>query len=175
MSHQGKFLKQSDFARHMKVSRNTVSKWLKTGKITAPAVTYDNGRARIDPDLAIAQLRHRLDRDHARNGHRADVGAPTPLEIALKAARLEALELQNRRAAAEEAARAGKFVLSSAADAAMDRLRDEMLSFWDTALTEMADSQAGAYGLQRDAMRDLFNKIGQKARNEALKVAARRK
>ena len=80
-----------------------------------------------------------------------------------------------RRAAAAEEARRGKYCLAETAAAAKASLVDEMLSFWDAALVELADGQAAEFGLPRDDVRALFREIGARARSEALQVANRRK
>jgi len=158
---------QSQFARAVGVAPQTVGRWIKRGRLDGKALVSTPAGRRIRPDEARNQLAHRLDVDHRRNGRGADVGPPTPLEIALKAARLERIELQNRRLAAVEQAQRRRYCLASDVEAAKAKLAAEMVAAWDTILLELADGQAAEFGLPQGAVRDLFRRIGEKARSEA--------
>lgn len=52
---------KSEFARMVGRTPQAVTKWIKTGKLTAPALVGEGAAQRIDVELALAQLRLTLD------------------------------------------------------------------------------------------------------------------
>jgi hypothetical protein len=56
-------LRKIDFAAHCNVHRSRVSHWIRDGHISGPAIVGSGRKAMIDADIALRQLRERLDVD----------------------------------------------------------------------------------------------------------------
>jgi hypothetical protein len=156
---------KKQFAAIVGVTPGCVSQWLATGKIGKDALVGVGHRARINVAVATAQLKLRLDpvqhlgaAGRARldgNGGGGD-DAPDPVEESIKAARLEQLALSNGKAAAEAAARSGRYVLAEAARQETGRAVAGLLAVFEAALSEFANAvMAEKPATQRDALRTL--------------------
>jgi hypothetical protein len=116
-------LSKSEFAS-VGISPSRLSHYLREKKIGGDAVIGSGYSARIDAEIAKAQLDSRLDlsqrlgaNGRARLEGVGDGSASPPgaaLDTEIKSARLRQLELANERAASEAAASSGRYV--SAAD-----------------------------------------------------------
>ena len=108
---------KSAFAQIVGVSAARVSKWLADGKISGDALVGRGHRARIRVAVAQAQLKRNLDPVQflGANG-RAQLNGVVDddtIETSIKVARLQQLELSNAKAAAEAAARSGRYSRST--------------------------------------------------------------
>jgi len=168
-------ISKSEFAAVVGVSPSRVSHWLRDGKISGDAVVGSGYCARIDVDLAKAQLAGSLDLSQrlGANGKARLEGAssasPAPsatLDAGIKSARLRQLELSNERAAAEAAADTGRFVEASAAKRELGRVASRLVVAFDGALPSMADALAARFQLPS---RDVLHAV----RAEWLTVRAR--
>lgn len=112
---------KSEFARLVNRSPACITKWINTGKLTAPALIGEGYRARIDPDAARAQLRLTLDPAQQlaqaapmRAGTTA-LAAPPPNDDAarLMRARADREELDLQQAQAKAAALQGHWMVTA--------------------------------------------------------------
>ncbi|WP_375764118.1 hypothetical protein ACE10X_07030 [Bradyrhizobium sp. Pha-3] len=142
-----------------------MSQWIAEGKIGADALVGTGHRARINVELATEQLRARLDVTQRMANGRANLdempfAPPTAnpslidvppgrssLDDDFKRERLEGLQRENRRRAAEEAARAGCYVDAAAVRAELSNVGSRVLSAIEGGLSEMAAALAANFGM----------------------------
>jgi hypothetical protein len=169
-------LSKSEFAASVGVSPSRLSHWLREGKIDGAAVIGSGYSARIDADLAKAQLDSRLSlsqRLGANGKTRLDAGAaPSNIHLAdsdnviikpergldagIKSARLRQLELANAKATAEADERSGRYVEAETAKQEMGRIAGRMVAAFDGVLPDLADAIAAQSTLSpRDVLHAL--------------------
>jgi hypothetical protein len=153
------------FAEIAGVSAARVSQWLASGQINGAALVGEGRHARIRTQVALAQLRLRLDADQriANGTARLDppkgtvvpsaANAEPTLEERLKRQRLEQLELQNEKAREEASARAGTYARADDVRREMGRLVGKLITVFDGALVEFSAAVAARSDLSsRDAL-----------------------
>jgi hypothetical protein len=155
------------FAEIAGVSAARVSQWLSSGQINGAALVGEGRHARIRTEVALAQLRLRLDADQriANGTARLDprkgndtvaplaASAEPTLEERLKRQRLEQLELANEKAREEASARAGTWTRTDDVRREMGRLVGKLVTVFDSALVEFAAAVAAQSDLSsRDAL-----------------------
>jgi hypothetical protein len=151
---------KSRFAAIAGVSRVRVSQYLAEGKIYGDAIVGSGHRARIRVAVALDQLGRNLDvvQHLGANGRAktAGNGEDDTIEQAIKAERLRQLALSNAKAAAEEAARSGRYVLADDARQEMGRVASHLMASFEAALPELATAiMADKPTTHRDAPRTL--------------------
>ena len=153
---------KKQFAAIAGVTPGCVSQWLAAGKIGPDALVGVGHRARINVAVAMAQLKLRLDPvQHLGANGRAQVDGTDDevletVEANIKAARLEQLALSNGKAAAEAAARSGRYCLADGARQETGRAVAGLLAVFESALGEFANAvMAEKPKTQRDALRTL--------------------
>lgn len=195
MTTEEQTLSKSEFARHCNVDKSRVSHWIGDGKIFGDAIVGEGRSAKIRVEVAKAQLRRNLDIDQ-RHGNglstRLDPGLPLippvahapapppllpvdPVEEKIKQERLEALQRQNRKAAEEEAARAGRYVLADEMERQVGRATQDMLTAFEGAFSDFATALNARFKIpHRDALHEIrteFRKIRER-RSATLQSAA---
>ena len=153
---------KKQFAALAGVTPGRVAQWLKSGQVGGDALVGRGHRARIRVAAAMRQLSRNLDVvQHLGANGRAQVDAnggevPDTIETGIKAARREQLALSNGKAAAEAAARSGRYVLAEAARQETGRAVAGLLAVFESALGEFANAvMAEPPKTQRDALRTL--------------------
>ena len=138
----GEVLTKSEFARRGGVDPAAVSMWINREHLTPPALTEDG---KIDVELAVGQLRERLDlARHTVDLDRFLEPEPPPQSAAamlIERARQQKVEendLRLRRLRREELERAGELVRADAAAQAHGRHYGELLSAIEQFLPELA-------------------------------------
>ncbi|UGY27176.1 hypothetical protein HU675_0010685 [Bradyrhizobium septentrionale] len=149
-------LSKKNFSLLKNVTPARVSQWISEGKIGPDALVGEGRRARINVDLATEQLKSRLDvTQRMANGSATldEMPAPAPsssssaLDEQFKRERLEGLQRENRRRAAEETARAGQYVDAAAARAEIAKVGDRVLSAIEEALPALAAALGAKFGV----------------------------
>jgi hypothetical protein len=155
------------FAEIAGVSAARVSQWLSSGQINGAALVGEGRHARIRTEVALAQLRLRLDADQRiangtarldppKGGNTVAPLAPNAeptLEERLKRQRLEQLELANEKAREEASARVGTYARADDVRQEMGRLVGKLVTVFDSALVEFATAVAARSDLSsRDAL-----------------------
>jgi hypothetical protein len=152
-------LSKKNFAVLRNVTPARVSQWIRAGQIGADALVGTGRRARIDIELATEHLRGRLDVvQRLANGSAQldEMPAHSGLDEDFKRERLEGLQRQNRRLAAEEIARAGRYVDGQAARAELAKVAGRVVSIFDGELPEMAAAVAAKFDVaQQDVLQVL--------------------
>ncbi len=153
-------VKKSAFAELCGVSRARVSEWIAEGKISGEALVGAGQRAKIDVDLATAQLRERLDVDKRfglnglstrLDGHSAT--AHEGIEARIKAEKLRHAQLLTSRLEEEDRLRRGVYMETSAARAEMGRVAADLLTSFEGALPDFASALAARFEISaRDAV-----------------------
>jgi hypothetical protein len=156
---------KSEFAVIAGVGRVRVSQYLAERKIYGDAIVGTGRKARIRVGVALEQLRRNLDvvQHLGANGRAqvdgADGAVPETIETGIKAARLQQLALStlsNGKAAAEAAARSGRYCLADEARQETGRAVAGLLAVFESALGEFANAVlADPPKTQRDALRVL--------------------
>jgi hypothetical protein len=157
---------KKEFASLIHVTQGRISQLLKEGKITGEALVGHGHRARICVAVAMEQLKRNLDPvQHLGAAGRAQLdgnGAAVPptveltVEGEIKAARLQQLALSNAKAAAEAAARSGRYVLAADARQEMGRVAARLMAAFESSFTEFANAiMAAPPATSRDALRTL--------------------
>lgn len=185
----GQEVTKAEFADIIGVNRSRISQMITEGKISGDALVGEGRKAKIDVDLAKAQIRARTDLGQSLgNGlatqvhdvpEKIAIAAPTPARPSfdddLRRARLESLLRDNRKAAVEEAARQGQYVLASEVRAGMTKLATEMLNAFEGAVKGLSDGIATQFSLpQRDvehAVREGIRVMRERAAEVARKKA----
>jgi hypothetical protein len=76
-----------------------------------------------------------------------------PIEEQIKRERLESLQRDNRKKAEDEAARAGRYVLSHGAAVQMGKIAATMLELFEGSLSDLASAMAAKFQIpQRDVL-----------------------
>jgi hypothetical protein len=163
---------KKQFAEIAGVSAARVSQWLSSGQINGPALVGEGRHARIRTEVALHQLRLRLDADQRIANGTARLGRPKgsngvldntvapssanaepTLEERLKRQRLEQLELANEKAREEASARAGTYARADDVRREMGRLVGKLITVFDGALVEFSAAVAARSDLSsRDAL-----------------------
>ena len=139
-------VRKKDFAALCNVGPSTVTGWLRTGQLTAPAVVGEGRFARIDVELGKAMLNHVLDIDkrlanglHTRLGELDD---PETIEQKIKQQRSRQLELKIEEAESKKAEREGRLVDAAEARARLTRAVADVKVFFDSTMLDLADQVA---------------------------------
>jgi hypothetical protein len=162
-------LSKSQYAVLKNVSAGRVSQWISEGKISADALVGEGRGAKIDVGRADADLRRNLDiGQRFGNGLSTRLNTPAvlplaqpaapvtepsssptplqpgldPIEEQIKRERLESLQRDNRKKAEDEAARAGRYVLSQGAAVQMGKIAATMLELFEGSLSDLASAMA---------------------------------
>ncbi len=156
---------KTTFANLTGVTQACVSRWLASGKLDGDAIVGEGPRARIRVKAAQEQLRARLDpvQHFGANGRAKIDGESAPLphatatvEDGIKAARLAQLELSNEKAAAEAAARSGRYITTDDARQEMGRVAARLMSVFESSFSELANALAASpQKTSRDILRTL--------------------
>jgi hypothetical protein len=177
-------LTKKDFAARVNVTPARVSQWLKEGKLDPEALEGDGRRAKVRVNVALGQLRARLDPNqrYGLNGlatdlnGQADPPAGDTIEHKIQRQKLRQAELQTAKLEEDEARRAGELMRTADAEAVMVRLADQMLQVFEGALPDLAGALAQKFELSnRDVVHLLkkeFRQVRQKASDAAAKEAA---
>lgn len=168
----------SEFARMIGVRTDTVRRYVKNGKLTAPAVTRDKAaRIFIDAKVAKAQLRRTLaapTRGRAlTGGARLDDdtsgfdGRRRPsVEENIKTEILRKLRTENARAEREMTRQGGMFVRTIAVAAMQERVADETLRLFEAQADDMAAEIAAQLKVPVDEIRRMVTAMMNDARSE---------
>lgn len=163
-----------EFALMIGVSPGRVSQYISEGKIGPEDLVGTGQRARIKVDQAKEKLKLRLDPGQ-RNGNGIETNLATSrssstaneidqLDERIKRAKAETAEAINRRAAEDEKARRGIYVLAEHASAEGSKLAANIVQQFEAALIDLAAEIAATHKLpQRDLMH-LAQKRGREAR-----------
>jgi DNA-binding transcriptional regulator YdaS (Cro superfamily) len=161
-SNEDAAVSKAQFAKLVGVSAPRVSQWLSAGQINGDAIVGEGRHARLRPNIALAQLRARLDIDQriANGRARLELAAAAVTSTAapviddrIKAERLAQLELANEKAREDAAARAGAYVRSDGVRQEMGRLVGRLVTMFDSALVEFSTAIAARSDLSsRDAL-----------------------
>jgi len=160
---KGDTVTKAEFAALVRVSPGRVSQWLKSGQLSGAALVGRGHRARIRVAEAMAQLRRKLDPvQHLGAAGRAKLNGDggededDTVEAEIKRARLAHLALSNAKAAAEEAARSGRYELAAGAKQEMGRITARLMATFESSFTEFANAiMAAPPATARDAVRTL--------------------
>ena len=141
---------KTEFAKLAGVSRARVSQWIAGKKIAGDALVGEGRHARIRVPVALEQLRRNLDLDQrlgangkARlDGEPGSAVVPDLIEQDIKRQRLEQLALANAKAREEAAARTGRYIEAEEARQQLGRVASRMVTMFDVALTEFANTIA---------------------------------
>lgn len=190
---------KGEFAKLRGVSAGRVSQWIAEEKITGAALVGEGRYAQIDVRIATEQLRGRLDvGQRLGNGLATNLDLPepndsepplfaparssgprpsrAPVDESIRAAKLEEIQRRNRQAAREELAERGVYTPTADARAAMSGLAGAMLTTFEGALADFADTLAAKFSLpHRDvlhALRIEFRQVRAKAAESARRKAA---
>ena len=186
----GGTISKSEFERRRNVTPGRVTQWITAGKIDGRAIVGEGRCARIYEPVAIAQLNERIDVGQrfgnglGTNLEPASQSVPSlpaadvlpidrrppavesphdPIEKQIARERLESLQRQNRKAAEDEAARAGRLVDTESVSQQYGRMAMQLLSVFEGALPEFASVVAAKYQIpQRDIvhlLRGEFRKV----------------
>ncbi len=123
---------------------------MREGKIDGDAIVGSGYSARIDVELARAQLDARLhlgQRLGANGRAELEGGTGPTLDADIKAARLRELELSNERAAAEAMAVTGRYVEADAARREMGAIAGRLVASLEGGLPSLADAVADRFQL----------------------------
>ena len=138
----GEVITKSELARRCNVKQAAVTAWLARKKITAPALLADG---RIDYDLALGQLRERLDPRRSTTAFdkspREDARPPTGAAALIERAREQRIEendVRLRRLRREELEQAGTLTQTEAVARAHARHFEELLGAIEQWLPELA-------------------------------------
>ena len=189
----------AEFARLRGVHRSRVTRYIKEGKIDGAALVKGERGTKIRVGLALAQLRERLDIGQqigngidARfdtdadqvvlpsSGSEAEAEFPQVLrpddtiEGQIKRERLRKVQIENRKAAEDDAARRGRFIESDTARAQMSAIAAAVLQSFEGGLPDMARAVAAKFELpQRDVLHELHSEF-RKIRTAAAKRAEKK-
>lgn len=175
-----KIVSKGEFAKLIAVSPGRVSQMISDGMISGAALVGEGRMARINVDIATAQIRSRRDIGQALGnglGTRLDAAAPTaqfgmtastveprlPLPLAepatedlIKLERLAHERRRNRQAEEDDAKRRGEIMDSTQARVEMAKIANSMLQTFEGALPEMATALAAKFEIsQRDVLHEL--------------------
>jgi hypothetical protein len=204
----GVIVSKSSFAKLRNVSPGRVTQWIAERKITSGSLVGEGRGAKIDVAKATAELRSKLDiSQRTGNGLDTDLSLPTaqsvssaepqpasisapaaareadlplndPVEEQIKREKLEQLQRANRKAAEDEAARAGRFTDAAEATRRMGALVAQTLAVIEGALPEIATAFGAKFQVpQRDALHLLraeFRKVRATGAKEFREQAASR-
>ena len=157
---------KAEFSRQCGVSRARVTQWVRERKIDGAALVGEGTAARIDPAIAVHQLRERLDVNQrfGKNGlnTRLDGAAtgqkttgrddrPQPsaisetVEAQIKAQKLRQVQLMTSRLEEEDRRRRGVYIEAAGARGEMSRLASELLSAVEGALPDLASDLSAKF------------------------------
>lgn len=178
----GEIVSKGRFAELLNVSPGRVSQWLSEGKVTGDAIVGAGRFAKIDVDLARAQLGETLDVDqrHSGNGLKTNLGgegaAPQPntLERQLLEERLLKARRENVRDATEQAVANGELCATADARSATVKEVSRMVARVEGTLPEFAAAIAAKFKLpQRDVLHELKAKWRQVRTDAAIEARER--
>ena len=173
---------KGEFAKLIGVSAGRISQMIAERKIYGDALEGEGRNARIVIDKAKAQIRAKTDIGQSLgNGLNTRVydtpaiPAPSPpdptvptVDDQLRAARLEQLRMQNRRAAAEERESQGMYTRTDQVRNEMTKLAGQMLAVFDGAMVDLANAVSARFNLPQ---RDVLHLLRQEGRNIKTKAA----
>jgi len=179
----GEIVSKGRFAELLNVSPGRVSQWLSEGKVTGDAIVGAGRFAKIDVDLARAQLGETLDVDqrHSGNGLKTNLaitGEAAPvantLERQLLEERLLKARRENVRDATEQASANGELCATADARSATVKEVSRMVARVEGALPEFAAAIAAKFKLpQRDVLHELKAKWRQVRTDAAIEARER--
>ena len=161
----GEIVSKGRFAELCNVSPGRVSQWLTEGKIHSPALVGEGRSAKINVDLAKAQVKAARDVDqaHSGNGLATNLEAETPrLPLAntvtdqIAEQRLELLKRQNREKETDEYVRNGQLVEVDDARRHAGQEVARAINRFEGALPEFANAIAAKFKVPaRDVLHEL--------------------
>lgn len=180
------------FAQMIGVSAGRVSQYIAEGKISAAALVGDGRTARINVRVAKADLTRTLDiSQRLGNGintrlDQAEADSPAgqakapqvdpTVEDEIKREKLLAAQRANRRAAEDDALRAGQLVMADVARKEAAAVAGSMMQTFEGSITDMAAAVSAQFRLpHRDVlhcMRLAFTKARRRASGNAREEAA---
>jgi hypothetical protein len=147
-------ISKSEFARRRNFSPQRVSQLLASGKISGKAIVGEGRSAKIVEEIAVEQLARRLDTgQRVGNGVETKLAAPdddadnersSELADRLLRAKTRTAEIAVQRREEEELLRRGIFTLTTDARAGLSRGFGELLTAFESALPEIANTAAAA-------------------------------
>lgn len=163
----GEIVSKGRFAELLNVSPGRVSQWLSEGKVTGDAIVGQGRFAKIDVDVARAQLGETLDVDqrHSGNGLKTNLGgdAAAPqsntLERQLLEEKLTKARRENLRDATEQAVANGELCDTGMARSSTVKEVARIVARVEGSLPEFAAAIAAKFKLpQRDVLHELKGK-----------------
>jgi hypothetical protein len=152
---------KSEFARRCNVSKQRVSQWLASGHISGDAIVGTGRYAKLDADLALAQVSARTSAEQLGvNGldTRLGTGSDDTGEL-LKLERLTQARLKTARMQAEEKELHGHWMVASEVVGGMNRLAAELIgSFERFILQDLPGVVAGELGVDRKGLTILIRR-----------------
>lgn len=177
------------FAEIIGVTPGRVSQYLKDGQIGPDALVGEGRRAKIDVEVAKAQLKETLDiNQRMGNGLETNLDKATPpaaseepqgdqsprgerFEDKIKHEKLLKIQRENRREAEQDALRAGQLVLADQAREQAHAIASRMMQTFEGSLSDMAAAISTQFKLpHRDVvhcMRLAFNDVRARASTQA--------
>jgi DNA-binding transcriptional regulator YdaS (Cro superfamily) len=164
------------FAALCGVSRPRVSQWIVQRKIDGAALVGVGHRARIDVEIARAQLRQRLDvsqwragrarldGDHVPAGRVEIADAAPTIEAEIKAAHLRRIELANRKAEAEAAVASGEYLPAADVRREVGAIAGGRVATFEGMVPTFADAVASHWGLPQPDVLQLLRATWRAAR-----------
>jgi hypothetical protein len=185
-------MSKGDFARHIGVTPARVSQMISERLIGADALVGEGRYARINVELASAQIGHRRDPGQAMgNGLKTDLGSPTrspasptPREASedldeddpralILLEKLEGEQRKNRMARIEEARQLGQLVPADEMRRAMGKALQDQLNHFTGMAPDIANAIAAKFELpQRDVLH-LVRQVMSERRGVAAAVIAK--
>lgn len=184
---------KGEFARLRGVSQGRVSQWLSEGKIDATALVGEGRSARINVEVATAQLRARLDPTQLTGlnasgtdlSSRAPAPPPSlPLPVVtlptsngtleqIQSEKLTQAKIATRKALDDEKARLGVYVLAADARGEMGRIAAQMLKSFEGALADFAAALSAKFELpNRDILHLLREEFRRNRERNSQEAAA---
>ncbi|MBS8259739.1 hypothetical protein DYI23_05860 [Roseibium polysiphoniae] len=191
---------KSEFARRINVSAARVSQYISENKISPAAMVGTGRAAKIRLEVACRDLNHVLDISqrigngletqldlpakpsagqesqpgtarHAQQSALPDANSP---EAQIKQERLRSLQFQNRKAASEEEAAKGRFMLTSDARNQMTAITAGMLQGFEGSLADFAAALSAKFKIPHRDVLHLLKSEFRKARSKHAEQARKR-
>jgi hypothetical protein len=167
---------KSAFAALCGVSRARVAQWISCGQVDGEAIVGSGHRARIDADIARAQLKERLDVSQWRVASRARLdgtakvdlppqatAAPT-VEAEIKAAHLRRIELANAKAEGEAAIASGRYLVAEDVRREVGAIAGSMVAAFEGMIPQFADAVAANWAAPQPDVLHLLRGVWRAAR-----------
>lgn len=173
-------MSKGEFAAHMGVTPGRVSQWIGEGKISGKALVGEGRSARVDAELAAAQVSARRDPGQAMgNGlgtrlasaaepdiDRGALPGTDPARL-IQLERLEQERRRNRREQVEEVVRNRGLMPTDDAKREMGQLAQRITSEFLAMLVDYADAAAEVSGRPSRDFLHLFRQVNARKRAEA--------